>query len=64
MGKRLTYEQRVRRKVSTAWLFNGMYGIAIISCKGAAATQIGVTCTRPRDAWRSAWRNLKEKKRG
>lgn len=60
MGKRLTYEQRVRRKFPQVYLWIMVsprrYNI------GYRMQAISGNYSRPRDAWRSAWRNLKGRK--
>lgn len=69
MTKRLTYKQRVRRAYPAeafmlvknragAWTVFGSLSRDWERRTGA----VGNACTRRRDAWRSAWRNLRRKK--
>ena len=62
MGKRLTYEQRVRRKYLFAWATSPFPGKKWVVRGSTLGAYISNACTRERDAWRSAWRNLRRKK--
>lgn len=62
MGKRLTYEQRVKLKLPNAYCITYDRVNYILSNPANTIYPYSNICTRHRDAWRSAWRTLRRKK--